>query len=320
MQLDLKASTSEEENLTDYYIMLRTLGKGTSAEVKLAYHLCTEVQVAVKILENINKNDDNTQSEIDIVKMLDHPNIIQLFHMISTKANTYMVMKHAAQEDLVSHIEKVGCLQEQQAEHIFTQIVCAVHYCHEKVIAHRDFKLDNILLDSKGNIKLCDFGLAIRVASGQRSKRFCGTIEYYAPELFTDTEYDAKAADIWSVGVVLYTMVTVCFPFKAKTYSDMKEKMLNPKYFIPYALSQDIVKLIDQLFTVIPERRPKICDIRQHPWCKDKEKFLKFLSSSEAYCDNLNPSIVVAMWGMGYHPKEINDCVCEKKFNNIMAT
>ncbi|KAL1763844.1 sperm motility kinase X-like, partial [Sigmodon hispidus] len=317
MQLDLKASTSEEENLTDYYIILRTLGKGTFAEVKLAYHLHTQVQVAIKILDNINKNDDNTKNEIDIVKMLDHPNIIQLFHIISTKAHTYMVMEHAARGDLVSHIEKVGCLQEQQAQPIFNQIVCAVHYCHEKGIAHRDIKLDNILLDGKGNIKLCDFGLAIRVASGQRATGFCGTLEYCAPELFTGSEYDAKAADIWSVGVVLYTMVTACFPFKAKTYSDMKEKMLNPKYYVPYTLSEDIVYLIDQLFTVIPERRPKICDIRQHPWCKDEEKFL---SSSEAYYNNLNPSIVVAMWSMGYHPKDISDSVREKKFNNIMAT
>ncbi|KAL1764740.1 sperm motility kinase X-like [Sigmodon hispidus] len=310
MQLDLKASTSEEENLTDYYIILRTLGKGTFVEVKLAYHFYTEVQVAIKILENINKNDDNTKNEIDIVQMLDHPNIFQLFHIISTKAHTYMVLEHAAQGDQVSHIEKVGNLQEQQAQPIFTQIVCAVHCCHEKDIAHKDIKL-NIPLDGKGNIKLCDFGLAIRVTSGQRSKGFCGTLEYCAPELFTDTEYDAKAADIWSMGVVLYTMVTACFPFKAKTYSDMKKKMLNPKYYVPYALSKGIVNLIDQLFTVIPERRPKICDIRQHPWCKDEEKFLNLLSSSEAYCNNLNPSVVLAMWSMGYHLKDISDCVRE---------
>ncbi|KAL6088685.1 hypothetical protein STEG23_010716 [Scotinomys teguina] len=121
--------------------------------------------------------------------MLDHPNIIKVFHIINTKEHTYMVMKYASQGALVSHIEKVGYLQEEQPERISTQIVCAVYYCHENGIAHRDIKLDNILLNSKRNIKLCDFGLAIRVISGQRFKGFCGTTEYCAPELFTGTEF-----------------------------------------------------------------------------------------------------------------------------------
>ncbi|XP_059138140.1 sperm motility kinase X-like [Peromyscus eremicus] len=320
MQLDLKASTSQEESLTDHYIILRTLGKGTFAEVKLACHLHTEVQVAIKILENGENNDHNNRTEIDIVKTLDHPNIIKVFHIINTEEHTYMVMEHASRGDLVSHIEKVGCLQEEQAQHIFTQIVRAVHYCHKNGIAHRDIKLDNILLDGKGNVKLCDFGMAIRVTSGQRSKGLCGTLEYCAPELFIDTEYDAKAVDIWSMGVVLYTMVTACFPFKARTYSDMKEQMLNPQYYIPCTLSQNIVNLIVQLFTVMPEQRPKISDIRQHQWFKDREEFWKLPLSSETYSTIPNPSLVVAMWGMGYDPKDISDCIREKKFNNIMAT
>ncbi|KAL6049581.1 hypothetical protein STEG23_001553 [Scotinomys teguina] len=222
MQLDLKASASQEENLTDHYIILRTLGKGSFAEVKLACHLHTKVKVAIKALENGKKNDQKNKTEIDIVKMLDHPNIIKVFHIISTEEHTYMVMEHASRGDLVTHIDKWGHLQEEQAQYIFTQIVCAVRYCHNG-IAHRAIKLDNILLDGKGNIKLCDFGMAIRVISGQKSEGFCGTIEYCAPELFTGTDYDARAVDIWSMGVVLYAMVTVCFSFKAKTYSDMKE-------------------------------------------------------------------------------------------------
>ncbi|EGW02417.1 Sperm motility kinase [Cricetulus griseus] len=147
-------------------------------------------------------------------------------------------------------MESVGRLQEEQAQHIFTQLVCAVQHCHKNNIAHRDIKLDNILLDDKGNIKLCDFGLATRVTSGQGTKGFCGTLEYCAPELFSDKEYDAKAADIWSMGVVLYAMVTVSFPFKANTYSDMKEEMLDPKYHLPYTLSENIKSIIVQLFMV----------------------------------------------------------------------
>ncbi|XP_075827252.1 sperm motility kinase X-like [Microtus pennsylvanicus] len=256
------------------------------------------------------------------MKELDHPYIIKLFHIISSKDCTYMVLEFAAHGDLVTLIEEGGPLQQTQAQHIFCQIVCAVHYCHDNDIAHRDIKLDNILLDGKGNIKLCDFGMAVRVSSGQKCKGFCGTIEYCAPELFYDTEYDARAVDIWSMAVVLYTMLAASFPFKARTYPDMKEVMLNPIYYIPYTLSQNrlLVHLIVHLFTVNPEQRPTIYDIRQHPWIRDREELWKLPSSSESSCNKPNPSILLAMWGMGYHPKAISDCLREKKFNNIMAT
>ena len=154
MQLDLKASSSEEETLSDHYVILRTLGKGNFAEVKLAFHPHTEEQVAIKVLQNGTENDFGIKTEIDIFKTLNHPYIIKLFHIINTKEYTYLVLEHAAQGDLVSHIERVGRLQEEQAQHIFTQLVCAVHYCHKNAIAHQDIKVDNILLDDKGNIKL----------------------------------------------------------------------------------------------------------------------------------------------------------------------
>ncbi|EGW02391.1 Sperm motility kinase [Cricetulus griseus] len=305
IQLDLKASASEEETLSDHYVFLRSLGRGNFAEVKLAYHLHTEVQVAVKVLQNGTKNDFSIKTEIDIYKTLDHPYIIKLFHIINTKEYIYMVLEHAARGDLVSYIGRVGLLQKEQAQHFFTQLVCAVHYCHENGIVHRDIKLDNILLDDKGNIKLCEFGLVTQVTSGQGTNGFCGTLEYSAPELFSGKEYDAKAADIWSMGVVLYTMVTASFSFKVNTYSYMKEEMLDPKYHLPYTLSQNTTNIIVQLFTVKPEQRSKIFDIRQHQWLTTKEEFGKITPSFEALLNNLNPSIVVALGRMGYHPRTL---------------
>ncbi|KAM7319990.1 hypothetical protein ACRRTK_020433 [Alexandromys fortis] len=322
MQLDLNASIYEEETLSDHYALLNTLGRGAFGEVKLACHLRTNTKVAVKILANGEESDGNHRKELNFMKELDHPYIIKLFHIIDSKDHTYMVLEFAAHGDLVTLIEEGGPLQQTLAQHIFSQMVCAVYYCHNNDIAHRDIKLDNILLDGKGNIKLCDFGMAVRVSSGQRCKGFCGTVEYCAPELFDDTEYDARAVDIWSMAVVLYALVTARFPFKARTYRDMKEVMLNPIYYIPYTLCQNrlLVHLIVHLFTVNPEQRPTICDIRQHQWIRDREEFWKLPSSSESFCNKPNPSIVMAMWDMGYHPKAISDCLREKKFNNIMAT
>uniref|UniRef100_A0A8C8UGI9 non-specific serine/threonine protein kinase n=1 Tax=Peromyscus maniculatus bairdii TaxID=230844 RepID=A0A8C8UGI9_PERMB len=244
--------------------ILTSLASGGFGKVKLACHLPTHTQVAVKVLKKKKNSLADINTEVEILQSVEHRNIVNFFHVIDTSSTTYLIMEYVSGKDLDMFLGDRDFLKEDETRPIFQQIVCAVHYCHKNGIAHRDIKLDNILLDGKGSVKLCDFGLAIRVTSGQRSKGFCGTLEYCAPELFTDTEYDARAVDIWSLGVVLYTMVTASFPFKARTYSDMKEEMLNPCYYLPSTLSQNIVNLIVQLFTMMPEQRPRISDIMQH--------------------------------------------------------
>ena len=107
MELDLNASTYEEETLSDHYVLLNTLGKGAFAEVKLACHLLTNIKVAVKILANGEENDGNNRKELNFMKELDHPYIIKLFHIIDSKDHTYMVLEFAAQGSLVTHIEEV---------------------------------------------------------------------------------------------------------------------------------------------------------------------------------------------------------------------
>lgn len=320
MHQDPKESSSGEEVPTDHYMILNTLGIGSFAEVKLACHLRTEVQVALKIIEKDKKKAALITNEVDIMKLLNHPNIIKLFHVMETTQHIYMVMELASGGDLAGRIVEVGSMQEEEAQHIFTQIVCAVKYCHENNIAHRDIKPDNILLDSKGSIKLCDFGLATKVTVGQKLKVFCGTLPYCAPELFNGQEYDPKTPDIWSMGVVLYIMVTGYLPFKATTYKDMKVEMKDPHYYIPSKLPEYIVNLIVKLFTIDSEQRPKIHDIMKHLWLKDSEELLQLSSSLEILPRKPNLNIVSAMQVMGYSPKDIRDSLYEKKFNNIMAT
>ncbi|EGW02970.1 Sperm motility kinase X [Cricetulus griseus] len=146
------------------------------------------------------------------MKSLQHPNIIKLFHVVQTTDTTYLVMEHASEGELLSHILELGSLQESEARRLFTQILHAVQYCHDNHIAHRDIKASSILLNCRGNAKLCDFGLAAKVAPGELLRDFCGTLPYCAPELFAGEAYDVCASDIWSLGVLHFLMVVGLLP------------------------------------------------------------------------------------------------------------
>nr|XP_042134749.1 sperm motility kinase X-like [Peromyscus maniculatus bairdii] len=320
MQQDPQARSPEEEVLMNHYKIIKTLGTGNFAQVKLALHLHTEVQVALKTLEKDKKNASLIANELEIMKILDHPNITKLFHVMETTEHIYMVLEYASGGDLAGRILEVDYMKEGEARYIFAQMVCAVNYCHENGIAHRDIKPENILMDAHRNIKLCDFGLAIRVTTEQKSTVFCGTLPYCAPELFSSRGYDPRALDIWSMGVVLYIMVTKHYPFKATTYEKMKEEMQEPHYYIPPKLPAHIANLIVRLFTIDPGQRPKIRDIMEHQWLKGSEEFSKLTQPLETLPNKPNPNIMAAMWGMGYNPKDIRDSLHEKKFNSIMAT
>ncbi|KAM7318547.1 hypothetical protein ACRRTK_021659 [Alexandromys fortis] len=150
----MMASPREEDILKKNYKFLSSLGCGAFGEVILAQHLPTKTWVAIKVLEKEYNDEEYINSEVAIHKSLRHRNIIQFLHAINTLRTTYLVMEYLEGKDLAMLINEVGCLTEEQARPIFNQLASAVHFLHQRLIAHRDIKLENILLGQGGKVKL----------------------------------------------------------------------------------------------------------------------------------------------------------------------
>ncbi|XP_008843477.1 calcium/calmodulin-dependent protein kinase type 1D-like [Nannospalax galili] len=294
MNRNPSSGSDVEKALTEQYKIMKTLGYGSFGEVKLAKHLSTRTKVAIKILQKSRRNV-HSKSEIEIMKDLDHCYIIKLLQVIETADNTYVVLEYAAGGNLLLKIKQAGYLKEKVSRRVFKQLVCAVHYCHWKGIAHRDIKPLNILLDKHDNVKLSDFGLGIKLNHGQKLTSFCGTVPYCAPELFEGNGYDGRATDTWSLGVVLYFMSTGHLPFQDYTYEGIKRRVLAGKYPMKFKLSPDLWEVIAKLLTVDPRKRPRIGDIVNLSWLENSHRsFLCMKMGSSSICGEMGSS---SIWG-----------------------
>ncbi|XP_003504110.1 sperm motility kinase 2B-like [Cricetulus griseus] len=313
------SSIFEEESFQSQYRVLRTIGHGSNAKVQLAHHLLTGTPVAVKVLQKKKKWHQPLRAEVDIMMMISHPNIISLFQVIETEKRIYLIMELAEGQELYQYIRKVGHLKEDEARGIFKQIIAGVSYCHDLGIVHRDLKPDNIMLDPNGNVKIIDFGLGTQVQPGQRLSRHCGAYSFGAPELFLGRLYDGPKIDIWTLGVVLYFMVVGKVPFDAVTIPELRRQVVAGKYAVPSGISEELRDLLSVLMTVNPRLRPTMAEVMTHPWLREDMEALP------NHCDKMipslpDPAIVEAMEFIGFQAQDIKDSLCQRKFNQTMAS
>ncbi|XP_035304940.1 sperm motility kinase 2B-like [Cricetulus griseus] len=305
----------EESFMTDDKMMM-SVGHGRFSEVKLAFHVPTVTCVAVKVLRMKKKNASLV--EVSIMKSLQHPDIIKLFGMVQSRDTTYLMMEHASQGDL-RHILELGSLQESEARRLFTQILLAMQYCHVNHIAHRDIKANNILLNCRGNAKLSGFDLAAKVTPGQKLRDFCGTLLYCAPELLLEKAYDGCAADIWSLGVLLFLMVVGRFPFQDSSSEGVRRQILAANVRIPEHVSRDIFNVIVKMLMIKPHRRPTVDQILMCPMIREGKPHSPPMSPQK-HPGTVSRGIVSTMTVMGYKSEEITDSLRDQKYNQVMAT
>ena len=211
-------------------------------------HTLTGEKVAIKVLEKdkiIDVNDvDRVAREIKILKIVRHPVVVQLYEIVETQKELYLIMEYARGGELFEYIVNRMRVREKEAAKFLLQLISGIEYLHKLGICHRDLKPENLLMDDYNNIKIVDFGLSNTYRPGQTLKTACGSPCYAAPEMVAGKHYHGLPADIWSCGVILYAMVCGYLPFEDPKTNVLYKKILNAEYTIPEFVGDDCRDLL----------------------------------------------------------------------------
>uniref|UniRef100_A0A8C7VD95 non-specific serine/threonine protein kinase n=1 Tax=Oncorhynchus mykiss TaxID=8022 RepID=A0A8C7VD95_ONCMY len=304
------ASCSDETPHIGNYRLLKTIGKGNFAKVKLARHILTGKEVAIKIIDKTQLNPTSLQKV----------SIVQLFEVIETDKTLYLIMEYASGGEVFDYLVSHGRMKEIEARAKFRQIVSAVHYCHMKNIVHRDLKAENLLLDANANIKIADFGFSNEFTLGNKLDTFCGSPPYAAPELFQGKKYDGPEVDVWSLGVILYTLVSGSLPFDGQNLKELRERVLRGKYRVPFYMSTDCEGILRRFLVLNPTKRCTLDQVMKDKWINagyDEDSLKPHIEPVEDYSDAARIEVMV---GMGFTPEEIKDALLNQKYNEVTAT
>ncbi|KOG96176.1 protein kinase FRK1 [Saccharomyces eubayanus] len=280
------------------YILGSTLGEGEFGKVKLGWpknfsNNSTSAfdfpkQVAVKLIKrdtisNDYKKEVKIYREINALKHLSHPNIVKLEEVLQNSRYIGIVLEYACGGEFYKYIQKKRRLKETNACRLFSQLISGVHYIHSKGLVHRDLKLENLLLDKNENLVITDFGFVNEFCSrNELMKTSCGSPCYAAPELVVSTKpYEARKADIWSCGVILYAMLAGYLPWDddpknpegsdiGRLYNYICSTPLKfPDYILP--IPRDLLR---RILVSDPKRRINLKQIEKHGWLKSHSSFL----------------------------------------------
>ncbi|KZT70626.1 Pkinase-domain-containing protein [Daedalea quercina L-15889] len=256
--------SSQKIRVVGNYTLGKVIGEGTYGKVRLGVHRLTGTRVAIKQIPKAMSA--SLTREIHHHRQLHHPHITQLFEVIATESNIWLVTELCSGGELFDYLAEKGRLSEEETRVIFGQLCLAVAYVHSKGIVHRDLKLENVLLDEHCRVKLGDFGFTREFERGILLETFCGTTGYASPEMLMAKKYLGPEVDVWSLGVILYTLLTGTLPFDDDDEDIMKEKVIRGEFEDPEWLSDESRNLLKSILQTDPEKRPTIAQILAHTW------------------------------------------------------
>eukprot|EP01124_Arcella_intermedia_P035329 TRINITY_DN8963_c0_g1_i1.p1 TRINITY_DN8963_c0_g1~~TRINITY_DN8963_c0_g1_i1.p1 ORF type:complete len:534 (-),score=113.09 TRINITY_DN8963_c0_g1_i1:28-1629(-) len=229
-------------------------------------------KVAVKIVDKEKLANPREQvsmaREITIMKLLKHKNILRLYDIYENEEKLFLILDLYEGGDLYGYLTSNGALPPEEALPLFTQIIKGVEYCHTNLIVHRDLKPENLLLSAdKKHLVISDFGLSTGM-QGSRNllKTRCGTVHYISPEVAKGDPYVGMASDVWSIGIILYAMLTATLPFDGPSSVAVLKKIVRGQFNMPLHLPLELQDLIRKMLHTDPKERITIPIIKLHPW------------------------------------------------------
>ncbi|KAK4604736.1 hypothetical protein RGQ29_012987 [Quercus rubra] len=308
---DNKCKDGNSTLLHGKYELGRLLGHGTFAKVYHARNLKSGKSVAMKVVgkEKVIKVGmmEQIKREISVMKMVQHPNIVELHEVMASKSKIYFAMELVRGGELFSRIAK-GRLREDVARVYFQQLISAIDFCHSRGVYHRDLKPENLLLDEEGNLKVTDFGLSAFTEHLKQDGLLhttCGTPAYVAPEVIGKKGYDGAKADLWSCGVILYVLLAGFLPFQDDNIVAMYRKIYRGDFKCPPWFSSEARRLITKLLDPNPMTRITIAKIMDSSWfkksapksilTKEEQEFQEYEKSPFKQSETLNAFHIISL-------------------------
>lgn len=263
-------------SLKSKYKMGAQIGEGAYSKVFVATSNETGQKVAVKVVNkqpDKPKQDDNLRKEVEILRSLDHPNIVGCLDFFEDKKRFHVVMEFLQGGEVFDKLVQKKSYSELEARELVFVLLSAIKYCHDRNIVHRDLKCENLLLVSKednhlGSIKVADFGFATRV-HGEEELPQCGTPGYVAPEILKHQKY-GLACDMWSIGVIAYILLGGYPPFNERTQQALFKKIksgiyeFHPEYW--RSVSSEAQDFISKLLVTDQKKRYTVDQAMRHSW------------------------------------------------------
>ncbi|KAF8632645.1 hypothetical protein AX17_004778 [Amanita inopinata Kibby_2008] len=259
-----KELSSHKIRVVGNYTLGKVIGEGAYGKVRLGTHRLTSARVAIKQIPKAMSA--SLTREIHHHRQLHHPHVTQMYEVIATESSIWLVSELCCGGELFDYLVEKGRLSEEETRVIFGQLCLAVAYLHDKGIVHRDLKLENVLLDERCRVKLGDFGFTREYERGAFMETFCGTTGYAAPEMLQRKRYIGPEVDVWSLGIILYCLLTGTLPFDDDDEDIMRNKIIKGDYEDQEWLSLESRDLIKNILEKDVTKRFTIPQILAHSW------------------------------------------------------